>query len=154
MKYHAGIRLVLHADLKCRYSRFLQGGGSVERRERDDMTMDEVGRQYQIPRNILEEYERWGSSHGGRNVTGAWQYDDYDLENLSMMMTLQDIGFAGEEVETYMGLVLQGTDSKEERLRFLEQKRHRLLDEIHFQENKLDRLDYLRYEIKTFAQSG
>ena len=53
-----------------------------------------------------------------------------------------------------MGLVLQGTDSKEERLRFLEQKRHRLLDEIHFQENKLDRLDYLRYEIKTFAQSG
>lgn len=85
---------------------------------------------------------------------GAWQYDDYDLENLSMMMTLQDIGFAGEEVETYMGLVLQGTGSKEERLRFLEQKRHRLLDEIHFQENKLDRLDYLRYEIKTFAQSG
>lgn len=84
----------------------------------------------------------------------AWQYDDQDLENLSMMMTLHDIGFAGEEVETYMGLVLQGTDSKEERLQLLEQKRHRLLDEIHFQEQKLDRLDYLRYEIKNFAQSG
>lgn len=118
------------------------------------MTMDEVGRQYEIPRNILEEYERWGGCHGGRNVMGAWQYDDYDLENLSMMMTLHDIGFAGEEVETYMGLVLRGTDSTEERLRLLEQKRHKLLDEIHFQEKKLDRLDYLRYEIKQFARSG
>ena len=48
------------------------------------MTMDEVGRQYEIPRNILEEYERW--------------------------------------VETYMGLVFQGTDSREERLRLPEQK--------------------------------
>ncbi len=118
------------------------------------MTMDEVGRQYQIPRNIMEEYERWGGCHAGKKVMGAWQYDDHDLESLSMMMTLYDIGFAGEEVEMYMGLVFQGIDSKEERLRLLEQKRRRLLDEIHFQEKKLDQLDYLRYEIKNFAQSG
>ncbi len=57
---------------------------SAEKRERDDMTMDESGRQYQIPGHILEEYERW--------------------------------------VETYMGLVFQGTDSREERLRLPEQK--------------------------------
>lgn len=40
---------------------------------------------------------------------GSWQYDDSDLENLSLIMTLHDIGFSIEEIENYMRLLLDKT---------------------------------------------
>ena len=32
----------------------------------------------------------------------VWQYDDENLERLSTILTLHDIGFTTEEVETYL----------------------------------------------------
>ena len=79
---------------------------------------------------------------------GAWQYDDEDLERLSTIMTLHDIGFTAEEVENYMRLLLEQPDSDRQRLRMMEEKRKETLDEIHFRERQLQRLDYLRHEIQ------
>ena len=81
-------------------------------------------------------------------VMGDWKYDDQDLERLSMIMTLHDIGFEKEEIETYMMLVIQGADTSDKRLRMLQKKRDSILDSIHFQEKKIIHLDYLRYEIQ------
>ena len=39
---------------------------------------------------------------------GAWQYDDTDLERLSTIMSLHDMGFDVNEVETYMRLLFIG----------------------------------------------
>lgn len=111
------------------------------------MTIDEVSRRYMIPRKILEEYESWGGCGAVKKVMGDWQYDDKDLERLSLIMTLHDIGFEREEIETYMTLMLQEGSGETDRLRMLEKKRSGLLDEIHFREKKLEHLDYLRYEI-------
>ena len=68
------------------------------------------------------------------------------LEGLSL--TLRDIGFAPDEAETYMRLELEGDSSGAQRMLILNQKRRRMLDEIHFHEKQLDRLDYLRHEIR------
>ena len=81
-------------------------------------------------------------------MMGAWQYDDRDIERLSMIMTLHDIGFSNREVETYMRLMLEGDATEQERLRMLSDKRSDTLDEIHFREKQLDRLDYLRFKMK------
>lgn len=77
-----------------------------------------------------------------------WLYDDTDLERLSTIMTLHDIGFTTEEVEAYMRLLLEQKDSDMARLRMLNQKRSTTLDEIHFRERQLERLDYLRHELR------
>lgn len=45
-------------------------------------------------------------------------------------------------------LLLADRSTENERLQMLNQKRNRTLDEIHFKEKQLDRLDYLRYEIQ------
>lgn len=81
-------------------------------------------------------------------MMGAWQYDEEDLERLSLIMTLHDIGFTTEEVETYMRLTLEQADNERERLRMLNRKRDSALDELHFRECQLQRLDYLRHEIQ------
>ena len=79
---------------------------------------------------------------------GVWHYDEEDIQRLSMIMTLHDIGFEKEEVETYMKLLLTGKSTQQERMRMLNEKRNGTLDEIHFKEKQLERLDYLRYEMK------
>lgn len=111
------------------------------------MTIQEASERYQIPMHILREYESWGLCGAVKKVMGDWQYDDTDLERLSTIMTLHDIGFTSEEVEIYMRL-LERENSCEQRLAMLEEKRDAALDEIHFKERQLQRLDYLRHEIR------
>ena len=112
------------------------------------MTKDEASQRYRIPPHILDEYESWGLCGALKKVMGAWQYDDEDLERLSTIMTLHDIGFTAEEVENYMRLLLEQPDSDRQRLRMMEEKQKATLDEIHFRERQLQRLDYLRHEIQ------
>ena len=111
------------------------------------MTREEASRRYQIPVEVLDEYERWGLCGAVREVMGAWQYDDQDLERLSTIMALHDMGFAPQEVERYMRLLISEGNTAAERLRMLEKRRDAALDEIHLREKQLQRLDYLRYRM-------
>ena len=113
------------------------------------MTIFEASEKYNIPVRILQEYESWGLCGEVKKVMGSWHYDDSDIERLGTIMTLHDIGFTNAEVERYMKLLLQGTSGEDERLNMLETKRNGTLDEIHFKERQLDRLDYLRFEINS-----
>ena len=62
--------------------------------------------------------------------------------------TLRDLmGFAPQEVERYMRLLISGEDTAAERLRMLEKRRDAALDEIHLKEKQLQRLDDLRYKM-------
>lgn len=112
------------------------------------MTIHEASERYNIPLDVLHEYERWGLYGAVKKVMGAWQYDDTDLERLSMIMTLHDIGFEPSEIENYMKLLLEQEDSGDRRLHMLEQKRRTLLDDIHFREKQISKVDYLRYQIR------
>lgn len=113
------------------------------------MTKDEACKLYNIPLDILNQYEKWGLCSAVKKVMGQWQYDDSDLEKLSLIMTLHDIGFNNEEIELYMNLKLaQSEANKLKMANMLNKKRQNLLDEIHFKEKYLSRLDYLRYQIK------
>ena len=111
------------------------------------MTINEASERYHIPIELLHEYERWGLCGAVKKVMGAWQYDDTDLERLGMIMTLHDIGFEISEIETYMKLLLEQKDSSDRRLKILEEKRRNLLDDVHFREKQISKLDYLRYQI-------
>lgn len=112
------------------------------------MTKEEASKRYQIPIEILNEYEGWGLCGTVKQVMGCWQYDDQDLERLSVIMALHDMGFAADEVESYMRLLLSQADTTPERMRMLERRRNAALDEIHLKEKQLQRLDYLRYQMR------
>ena len=111
------------------------------------MTIDEVSERYQIPIKILKEYESWGLCGEVKKLMESWRYDQTDIERLSLIMTLHDVGFTKEEVEKYMRLSLLGEETSAERMEMIRKKRNGTLDEIHFKQQQLDRLDYLRFEI-------
>lgn len=112
------------------------------------MTKQEASERYQIPMHILSEYESWGLCGVVKEVMGVWQYDDTDLDRLSTIMTLHDLGFSIAETQRYMRLLLEQPHTEQQRLQMLEEKRAAALDEIHFKERQLQRLDYLRHEIR------
>ena len=112
------------------------------------MTMKEASEQYQIPIKILKEYEKWELCGAVKKVMGAWQYDDQDIERLSMIMTLHEMGFHNSEVELYMRLTLEGDHTKAERIAMLNRRRGKTLDEIHFKEKQIAHMDYLLYEMQ------
>lgn len=112
------------------------------------MTKQEASERYRIPLSILDEYESWGLCQEIKKVIGSWQYDDSDLERLSMIMTLHDVGFSNAEIETYMRLLQEGERTQTQRMQMLEQKRKTALDVIHFKEAQLEQLDYLRHVIQ------
>ena len=112
------------------------------------MTIDESHSRYNIPVEILKEYESWGLCGTVKTVMGAWQYDDQDLERLILIMTLHDIGYQKAEVEEYLRLLLEGEDTEKQRMEMLNKRRGIALDEIQFREKQLDRLDYLRFKIQ------
>ena len=111
------------------------------------MTIDEASQKYNIPIKILKEYENWGLCQEVKKVMGSWHYDDRDIERLSMIITLHDIGFTNEEIGKYMLLMMQGKISEKERIKMLNKKKNGILDEVHLKEKQISRLDYLRYEI-------
>jgi DNA-binding transcriptional MerR regulator len=119
-----------------------------ENAEERSLDRKEVCKNYLIPERILEEYHAWGLCDAVKDVVTAWQYSDTDIERLSMIMALHDIGFDQDEVRQYMLLVLAGCDTETERAGMLETLRKRQLKEIHLREAQLDRLDYLRHEIE------
>lgn len=136
---------LVEAVRNCRKSNGLSGkeGGHVSK-----MTMKEASEQYKIPIKILKEYEKWELCGAVKKVMGAWQYDDQDIERLSMIMTLHDMGFNSSEVETYMRLSLEGDHTEPERIAMLNRRRGKTLDEIHFKEKQIAHMDYLRYEMQ------
>ena len=117
------------------------------------MTRQEISRRYQIPLDVLLEYEEWALCGADKRRGDDWQYDDSDLERLSMVMTLLGIGFRVREAEVYLRLTLEGEHSGAQRLRMLEERRSAILEEIHCKERQLQRLDCLRHALRT-ARGG
>lgn len=115
------------------------------------MMVNEVSERYKIPVKILQEYESWGLCGEVKKIMGSWHYDESDIERLSTIMTLHDIGFTNDEVRRYMRLLLEGESTEQERMKMLTDKRSGTLDEIHFKQQQLDRLDYLRFEMKSYS---
>ena len=112
------------------------------------MTAQEVSKRYNIPLKILQEYESWGLCGAVKLAMEDWKYDHQDIERLGTIMALHDMGFAVSEVEAYMRLLLSRENTEKERIDMLQKKRSSTLHEIHFKEQQITRMDYLRMEIQ------
>ena len=111
------------------------------------MTIQEASERYQIPMEVLRTYERCGLCPEAGQAAVERRYDGRDLERLSLILTLRDIGFTGEETERYMRL-LERPGTEGDRLRMLEEKRAAALADIHARERQVERMDYLRHQLR------
>lgn len=97
---------------------------------------------FNVPDCLMESYEKCRCCQ----CTGQSEYSQEDIEHLSLMMSLQEIGFSEEEILTYINLSENG--GSREQVTMLDRKRKELLKDIHLREKQLDCLDYLRHQLK------
>lgn len=69
------------------------------------MTIKEAAERYRIPEEILDEYESWGFCGKNDGNIGVRQYDQTDIERLSLIMTLHDVGFQVQKPSVICGLL-------------------------------------------------
>ena len=102
------------------------------------MTKQEVLQKYKVPASLLDKYEK---------IKKCTSYTGKDIENISMIMKIYDVGFDDTDAKKYIDLFLSDEDTSEKRTAMLAKKRKCTLDEIHAKQKQLDGIDYLRYKI-------
>ena len=117
--------------------------------------MRDISKRYGIPLRVLRAYEHWNLyANGTQKAEKATKTDlqtDADLKNLSLVMTLYELGFTEQEARTYLCLCLQGPQTAQQRRRMLQMRRDALLQTIHDLEKLVAHIDYLRCEIIGFS---
>ena len=106
------------------------------------MTKEELCQKYHIPKAVLNLYEKINPK--GQKTA---QWDDRDIEKLSLMMTLCESGFSESETARCFQH-LEDHRECDTCMALLEKKRHSALDEIHRREKQIENIDYLKYKIR------
>lgn len=104
------------------------------------MRIKEVSKRFNVSITALRYYEKVGLFEDVNRVNGIREYEDKDIERLSLILTLKNIGLSNETILKYIELNEQGAHTKLER--------QKLLDSIHNQQKNIDSLDYLIYQLK------
>ena len=117
--------------------------------------MRDMSKRYGIPLRVIRAYEQWnlcanGTQNAGKETKTDLQ-TDADLKNLSLVMTLYELGFTEQEAMSYLCLCLQGPQTVQQRRRMLQMRRDALLQTIHDLEKLVAHIDYLRCEIIGFS---
>ncbi len=110
------------------------------------MTKEEICRCCQIPEEVLSTYEHWNKD-GARSDHGERQYDEEDIQKLGMIMTLSGAGLTEKQIACYMRLA-EKENTENRRMELLNKQREHILEEIHALEQQIEKLDYLRYQIR------
>ena len=101
------------------------------------MRIKEVSKRFNVSITALRYYEKVGLFEDVNRVNGIREYEDKDIERLSLILTLKNIE-----------LNEQGAHTKKQQIQVLKLERQKLLDSIHNQQKNIDSLDYLIYQLK------
>ena len=104
------------------------------------MDIEEVSRRYGVSCAFLKEYKSWKLT-GDQNEKTPLQFDDRDMANICLAVTLRDIGFSISDVQKYMEFEQRGDLSGQKRLAMLEWLRQQAMNAIHEDQPRLDKLD-------------
>lgn len=111
------------------------------------MKSEEVKGCCNIPEEMVELYERLKLEFAPEK-TEKGDLSCEDMERIGLMTTLKEAGLDDRETERYMRLLFEGESTENRRMDILNDKRERVLGELHRCQRRLDKLDYLRYSLR------
>lgn len=113
-----------------------------------ELRIKEVSECFNISSATLRYYEKMGLFEDVIRVNGIREYEERDIERLSLIITLKSAGLKIETMAKFIELEKSGEVTKKQKIKMLKNERQKLLDDIHDQQNKLYVLDCLIYQIK------
>lgn len=117
------------------------------------MTIEQASRRFSVPLPKLQLYEKQGLFDCHKLPDGSIDYDDELMDYIGIINVLMDAGAEVETLRSFMQRLMQSTITKEEKLRYLQGQRKKLLENIHSKQKSLDQLDYLIFDVNKLETS-
>lgn len=117
-----------------------------------ELRIKEVSERFNITTATLRYYEKMGLFEDVSRINGIREYEDKDIERLSLIITLKNTGLSIEAIAKFIELDKDGANTINQRIKMLKNERQKILDDIHEQQNNLYSLDCLIYQIKGNCQ--
>lgn len=110
------------------------------------MTQEEMCTSYCIHTTILNSYFESGI------LSKKKEYDDRDLQRISFVRSLENLGFDLDQTIVYLSLYEDPKRNQKELIRMLTRQRERLLDAVHWREKQIRTLDEWLYDLRHTIQ--
>lgn len=135
-RYDIGIRhyLIIYIEYKCRE----YGGGILK--------VEEVCQTFAISLKRLQSFENAGLLDTVHEKGVHKEYEEADIEQLSLILTLCDIGFDFAQIKQFLDTTAD-TKTKNIKAQLLKKQRLSILETIHTLQKKIDTIDCLLYQM-------
>lgn len=117
------------------------------------MTIEQASRNFGVPLLKLQLYEKQGLFDCHKLPDGSIDYDDELMDYIGIINVLTDAGAEADTLRSFMNRLMQSTITKDEKLRYLQEQRKKLLETIHSKQKSLDQLDYLIFDVNKIETS-
>lgn len=81
--------------------------------------------------------------------SGEKIYEEKDIQKLSFLMTLKNVGMSIQDMKQYIQYISEGDSTLSQRIDILTRYRQTLLEKSHTCYKSIDILDYFIYQMKT-----
>lgn len=109
------------------------------------MNRDDVQARYQLPSQLLADYESWRKKQAdGQSISSSYTADN--IVDLRLMLNLQQLGFSANEIENFLSLTHRQPVPSAKLIAMLIQHRQGRLAMIHRYERQIAGIDYLRFQ--------
>lgn len=106
------------------------------------MKISEIAQSYQVPLSTLRYYEKMGLFENVKRINGIREYDDKDIERLSLILSLKHTGLEIKEILQYLKI-----NNIDKRIDLLLKRRKKSLDLMHLHQKNINTIDNLIYQI-------
>ena len=111
------------------------------------MKIKEIAEKYSISVTALRYYEKIGLFDNVQRVNHIREYNEEDVQRLSLILSLKEAGLHMASILKYIELFKQ-SGTFNERISILKKQRNETLDTIHHHQKSLDSLDNMIYQLK------
>ena len=113
------------------------------------MNINEISLAYNVPVDCIQDFENQGFFDEVKQINGKKIYEEKDIQKLSFLMTLKNVGMSIQDMKKYIQYISEGDSTLSQRIDMLTRYRQALLEKAHTCYKSIDILDYFIYLMET-----
>lgn len=117
-------------------------------------SIGEIARMTGLSVSTLRYYEKEGLLFDVKRHSGIREFEDKDLNTISLIECLKTSGLQIEEIKEYMALAKEGDASLKERQQIILKSERRLLAQMDALKHSLDMINYKKWYYETAIMAG
>ena len=92
------------------------------------MNINEISLAYNVPVDCIQDFENQGFFDEVKQINGKKIYEEKDIQKLSFLMTLKNVGMSIQDMKKYIQYISEGDSTLSQRIDMLTRYRQDILD--------------------------